>query len=177
MDRRRLTLFVAAALLFLSAGAAATSVKGAEASATAHAARPAPAQTSGQHVDDYGNVRWRDEKARLDSFAFEVKSHPATVGYILCYGGRVGREGEARRRCERAKNYLVNSHRIDPPRVLTIDGGFRERLSVELWPVREGASPPAPVPTVVREDVTFTKAVRRLRGARRAAARGAKVWR
>lgn len=37
------------------------------------------------------------------------------------------------------------------------DGGFRERMTVELWLVPEGAQPPELAPTVNAEEVKFRK--------------------
>ena len=156
MRKEPSTFILAAALLFLSAGAAASFAK--EAVASPHAARPVPAPTSFRMIDEYGRLSWSDERARLDNFAIEVKDYPEAVGYVVCYGGRVGREGEAVRRCTRAKNYLVGSRGIDAARILTIDGGFREVSEVELWALPPGVRPPTGTPTVDRSEVKFIKA-------------------
>src|SRR5215208_5151846 len=63
---------------------------------------PVPAPTSPRKIDEYGNLRWSDEKARLDNYLIELRADPTSRAYIACYGGRRGREGEARRRCARA---------------------------------------------------------------------------
>ena len=158
MRKRLPTFTLAAALLYLSAGAAASFAKEAEAGAAPHAARPVPAPTSFRKIDEYGRLSWSDERARLDNFAIEVKDYPEVVGYVVCYGGRVGREGEAVRRCTRAKNYLVGYRGLDAARVQTIDGGFREVSEVELWALPAGVTPPTGTPTVDRSGVKFVKA-------------------
>jgi hypothetical protein len=117
-------------------------------------------------VDEYGNIRFNDEKARLDNFAIELQNDPTSQGYLICYGGRRGRAGEAQARCDRAKNYLVTTRGIDASRVVTVDGGYREDLTVELWVVPSGATPPAASPTVDPSEVKATAAPRR--GRRRA---------
>src|SRR6266566_2277311 len=61
-------------------------------------------------------------------------------GYIIAYGSCAG---EAQARVDRAKDYLVNTRGIDAGRIVTIDGGCRSDLSVELWIVPTGATPPA----------------------------------
>ncbi len=107
-------------------------------------------------IDEYGNIRFNDEKARLDNLAIELQNDPTAQGYLVCYGGRVGRAGEAQARCDRAKNYLVTSRGLSADRIVTVDGGFREDLTVELWVVPQGAQPPAASPTVDPSEVRTT---------------------
>ncbi|MBV9928746.1 MAG: hypothetical protein JOZ96_27270, partial [Acidobacteria bacterium] len=122
-------------------------------SATASCTTSVIAQPVGRKVDEYGNIKFNDEKARLDNFAIELQNDPTSQGYLVCYGGRVGRAGEAQRRCDRAKNYLVNTRGITADRVVTVDGGYREELTVELWVVPSGATPPSASPTVDPSEV------------------------
>lgn len=118
-------------------------------------------------VDEYGNLRWGDEKARLDNFAIEVRNDPEALGYIVGYGGRRSRRGEALRRIGRAKRYLVAVRGIDASRVLVMDGGYREELTVELWVRPKGAQPPQPSPTVDPNEVEFIKPPTKRRARRR----------
>jgi hypothetical protein len=90
--------------------------------------------------DEYGNIRFNDEKARLDNYAIQLQNQPGSEGYIIAYGTCVG-EGQAR--ADRAKNYLVNTRGIEAGRIVTIDGGCRADLTVELWIVPTGATKPA----------------------------------
>ncbi len=117
--------------------------------------------------DEYGNVNFNDEKARLDNYAIQLQNAPGTQGYIIAYGGRRGRTGEAQARADRAKNYLVNTRGIDAGRISTVDGGFREDLAVELWLVPQGATPPTASPTVQPGDVQTTTGPAPRRGTRR----------
>jgi len=119
-----------------------------------------------QKFDEYGNVNFNDEKARLDNYAIQLQNAPGTQGYIIAYGGRRGRTGEAQARADRAKNYLVNTRGVDAGRIVTVDGGFREDLAVELWLVPQGATPPTASPTVQPGDVQPTTGPAR-RGTRR----------
>jgi hypothetical protein len=119
----------------------------------------APAEA--RKIDEYGNIKFNDEKARLDNYAIELQNDPTAQGYLVCYGGRTGRTGEAQRRCDRAKNYLVSTRGIDASRIVTVDGGFREELTVELWVVPSGATPPPNSPTVDPSEVRPARAPRR----------------
>jgi hypothetical protein len=105
--------------------------------------------------DQYGNIAFNDEKARLDNFAIQLQNEPGAQGYIVAYGGRRGRAGEAQARADRAKDYMVNTRGVDPGRLVTVDGGYREDLTVELWIVPTGATPPTASPTLQQSDVTI----------------------
>ena len=120
-----------------------------------------PVPVGPRKVDEYGNIKFNDEKARLDNYAIELQNDPTAQGYLVCYGGRTGRTGEAQRRCDRAKNYLVSTRGIDASRIVTVDGGFREELTVELWVVPSGATPPPNSPTVDPSEVRPARAPRR----------------
>jgi hypothetical protein len=111
----------------------------------------------GRALDEYGDIPFEDEKARLDNFAIELQNDPTATGYLVCYGGRVGYEGEAQSRCNRARDYISNMRGIGVDRLVTVDGGFKESLSVYLWVVPSGATPPAPRPTVDPGEVTILK--------------------
>ncbi|HYE66712.1 MAG TPA: hypothetical protein VD966_14080, partial [Pyrinomonadaceae bacterium] len=92
--------------------------------------------------DEYGDIRFNDEKARLDNFAIQLQNTPGAQGYIIVYAARTGPAGQAQARADRARDYLVNTRGIDPGRITTIDAGCRESLTVELWICPTGA--PAP---------------------------------
>jgi hypothetical protein len=90
--------------------------------------------------DEYGDIKFNDEKARLDNYAIQLQNDPGAQGYILAYGSC---EGEAQARADRAKGYLVNTRGIDAGRLVTVDGGCRSDLTVQLWIVPAGAAAPA----------------------------------
>ncbi|MCA1641245.1 MAG: PKD domain-containing protein [Acidobacteria bacterium] len=126
-----------------------------------------PPPISSQQFDTYGNIPRNDVKARLDNFANELQNQPGSQGYIIAYGGRRGPAGEAQRRADFAKDYLVNTRGIDAGRLVTIDGGFKEEATTELWIVPTGATPPTASPTVDASEVKTTRPPTRRRGTRR----------
>jgi hypothetical protein len=111
----------------------------------------------GRAFDEYGDIPFEDEQARLDNIAIELQNDPTASGYLICYGGRAGYEGEAQRRCERAREYISKVRGVAPERLVTVDGGFREDLAVFMWVVPPGATPPSPIPTVDRSEVKIIK--------------------
>ena len=94
-----------------------------------------------------------DQKARLDNLAVELQNDPTTRTYIIAYGGRTSRVGEADRLGQRARDYLVSQRGIDNSRITVLNGGYREEDCVELWIVPRGATPPQATPTVQPGDV------------------------
>jgi hypothetical protein len=96
--------------------------------------------------DSFKSLSSNDEKARLDHFAIELQTNPNTTGYIIVYGRR-NRPGEAKKRADRAKQYLLYYRRMGRERLVSLDHCFRTQLEVELWIVPRGAAPPVPCAT------------------------------
>lgn len=111
--------------------------------------------------DSHGTLPRRQEVARLSDFAAQLKNQPGVQGYLLIYGGRRGRAGEAQKMAARSQKFLTKMHGIDPRRIVTVDGGFKERLTIDLWLVPTGVNPPLPEPTVAPSEVNIAKPVRR----------------
>lgn len=89
--------------------------------------------------DEYGNIRFNDEKARLDNFAVQLQNEPSATGYIIGYGSC---DAEGMTRANRAKDYLVNTRGIDASRIQIVDGGCLPELQVQLWIQPQGAPTP-----------------------------------
>jgi len=109
-----------------------------------------------------------DQKARLDNLGVELQNQPSSTTYIIAYGGRSSRVGQADMLGARARDYLVTNRLIDGSRVTVINGGYREEDCVELWIVPTGATPPQATPTLqpgdVRPAYTPRRRIRRRRG-------------
>jgi hypothetical protein len=107
-------------------------------------------EPAGGHLrkfDEYPDIPYEDEKARLDNLAIYLQNDkPEFKGYIIVYAGRSARSGEAQARAKRAKDYLVKVRGIEAARIITIDGGCRDRLEVELYALPAAMSPPTPNP-------------------------------
>jgi hypothetical protein len=112
--------------------------------------------------DEYGNIRFNDEKARLDNYAIQLQNAPGSTGTIVVFGSC---EGEGQTRGDRAKDYLVNTRGIEASRITVVDGGCKEDLAVQLWVVPQGASaPPVDAATVSPCPACKKPAPRRRRG-------------
>jgi hypothetical protein len=121
-------------------------------SITANCTTRVIADTSPRKIEEYGDLSADEEKARLGSLAAELQNDPSARAYVICYGGRRSPAGEARRRCERARDYLGRTR--EHLSVVTVDGGFREEPTVELWVAPLGVASPQASPTVDPKDVT-----------------------
>lgn len=98
--------------------------------------------------DEFGHIHTGDTKARLDNLAFTLQNDPSLQVHIVVYGGRVGPREQARRRADWMKDYLVMGRGMEPERIITIDGGYREESSGELWLSVRGTGAPTPAPTI-----------------------------
>ncbi|MEP6820454.1 MAG: hypothetical protein ABJA18_13035 [bacterium] len=108
-----------------------------------------------------------DVKARLDTLAVELQNDPTTKTYVIVYGGRSSRIGQADLLGDLALKYLTTDRGIDGSRITIINGGFREEDCVEMWIVPSGATPPQPTPTVQAGDARPAAAPGRRGGRRR----------
>ena len=120
----------------VSIGGADPSCTGTTASCTTGVKPPPPVPAK---FDEYGNIRFNDEKARLDNYAIQLQNQPGSAGTIIVYGTCAG---EGQQRGDRAKDYLVNTRGIEAGRITVVDGGCRSDLTVQLWIVPSGAAAP-----------------------------------
>ena len=121
-----------------------------------------PPPVPARKFDEYGNIRFNDEKARLDNYAIQLQNEPGSTGTIIVYGSCAG---EAQQRGDRAKDYLVNTRGIEAGRITVVDGGCRAELKVQLWIVPQGSTAPAAdEPGAVEPCPECRKGPRRRRG-------------
>jgi hypothetical protein len=119
-----------------------------DANATAAIAGPA------HKVDEYGTLKEEEETTRLDNLKAAMASDD--YAYIIAYGGKTSVRGLANSDLRRIRAYLLKIG-VDGGRLITMDGGYREQPSHEIWLMPMGAEPPHPSPTVNAKDVVFPK--------------------
>jgi hypothetical protein len=110
-----------------------------------------------EKFDSFGRVTTAEEKLRFENFARALKNQPGAQGYVLSYGGRRGFADDAKAIADRVKAYLVNEREIKANRIVMVEGGLREKITVELWVVSTGRTPPTPEPTVTSSGVKLIK--------------------
>ena len=95
--------------------------------------------------DEFPDISRNDEKARLDNFGVDLQNDPTATAYVVVYGGRrSARADDVQKRQAGILDYLVNSRGIDARRIVTVVGGARDDMMVELWTCPQGAKPPNP---------------------------------
>ena len=90
--------------------------------------------------DVYSELRFDDEKARLDNFGIHLKKEPQLKAYLIGYP-RIDQEANSRFRMERAKRYLVDSG-VAEERISIVIGSSRENASFELYALPPDVPPP-----------------------------------
>jgi hypothetical protein len=98
-------------------------------------------------IDSFTYSNSEDASARIDNFRNELNNSPQSVGYIIVYGGKIGKRGEVEAHIRGIKQ-AFKLKGIDERGVSIIKGGFREKLTVEFWLVSAGSDSPQPIPTV-----------------------------
>ena len=93
----------------------------------------------------------------LDLFANALHDEPNSIGYIFVYGARRGRRNDVTRRIECIKSYLLQRRGISADSLRVINGGYRERVMIELWVAPGGSLAPVPRPTVRPKNVRFKR--------------------
>ena len=81
--------------------------------------------------DEYGNISFADEKARLDNYVNQMENMHGRGALVVVGQNRAVRKGLLKR-AERAKRYLVQRRGFDAERLLIIDGGYETSSYTEL---------------------------------------------
>jgi hypothetical protein len=67
--------------------------------------------------DQYGNITFEAEKARLDNYAIQIKNAPGSRGFIVVYSGGRWTSSYVRWRARRAVKYLVQKQGVSADRI------------------------------------------------------------
>lgn len=100
-------------------------------------------QPTARMIDEFGGVPFSDMLARIDNFAIELQHAPGASGVIAIYPEMSDRlPGWYTRRAYWAKGYLTKGRGLGEGRVSVVNGGFRDKVTYELWLVPAGAEQP-----------------------------------
>ena len=108
--------------------------------------------------DQYGNICWENEKARLDNFAIQLQNYQSATGEIIVYAGEQSCNGEAKYRGNRARNWVLKRG-LDPKRVVVKDGGYLREMSIYLIVRPQGADPYDTPPSLPKKEVSIKRCV------------------
>lgn len=122
------------------------------------ASRPgAAADQKYRLFDQLSDSNWEDAMARADYYAIQLQSEPDSVGVIIVYGGQNRKRGEAQAWGECLKDYLLNRRGISADRIVLLNGGYRQSLTMELWISISKEFIPKPAPTIGAGKVKFRR--------------------
>lgn len=96
--------------------------------------------------DSYDHLPTDDEAARLDAFTVALLRQPNVRGYLVGYAERSIPKGVLLRRLYGDQRYLVELRGLERSRVVVVEGGYRDKFTIELWPVPNNAAPPELLP-------------------------------
>ena len=113
--------------------------------------------TPNSPFDDYGNICWEDEKARLDNFAIQLQNQPTASGEIMVYAGRISCNDEAKYRGNRARDYLMKKRGVPSHQIIVKDGGFQQEVRTMLIVVPKGAGSYDYSPSLPKEKVSVRR--------------------
>jgi hypothetical protein len=82
--------------------------------------------------DEWHDLVFSDEKARLDNISIVWKDQSRNIIYLVIYAGKSACVGEAKARGRRAKNYLVKRN-VPASHIVYIDGGWKNEVTTEVW--------------------------------------------
>lgn len=96
----------------------------------------------GRPFDEFGDIEFEDEAARLDNFAIQLENFPESSGLVRMWAGQVTFDQEATERLARVKAHLVDVRGVDSSRIAILDCGFTRDLTIQLYVVPLGAAFP-----------------------------------
>jgi len=96
--------------------------------------------------DSYARLITDDEAAHLDLFYDELRNHPNTRGYLVGYNDSSIPPGVFLRRLYGDQAYLTELRGLEPSRISVLEGGYRDKLTFEMWvaPINSPAPPLTP---------------------------------
>ena len=130
--------------------------------------------TETQKIDEFGHIFCCDFGARVDNTNITQRANPGSQIYVIYYSAR---KHEITRRDKQGVEKMVLRNpvrnefrdfergflkraafqRFDWKNFSIVNGGYRERMSVEIWLVPAGAEPPKLLPTIDEKTVRFRK--------------------
>ena len=91
--------------------------------------------------DEYSRISPKTERFRLKNFAIQLQGWKTSKAFIVAHAGRRSCKAEAQARANRVKEYLIQSGGIEASRISTIDAGYQEKWTIELFLAPREAPP------------------------------------
>jgi len=106
-------------------------------------------------LDEFTRAGWEDAMVRLDNFVLHLRDTPSAVGVIIVYAGQDRRRGEARAWSSCIRDYLKKRRDLEANKLVMVQGGYRQKLTAELWILPDGTNLPKPTPEIKPRQVRF----------------------
>lgn len=116
-----------------------------------------------EKLDEFENVSCDDYLARMDHAISEADINPSSNIYFLIYNGKERKWSERKKKTEsvyptygsidakiRSMKKYISIRGASVTRFKFVSAGFRENVTVEVWLVPAGATPPAPTQTLTK---------------------------
>jgi hypothetical protein len=112
-------------------------------------------------IDEFHDVPCDEYLARIDNALIEASNEPNTTVFVIIYEGQENvfskdkkmslppAKGQFEERIKSVKERLA-FRQFPVDRFRFVNGGAREKLTVEMWLLPPGADPPKPKPTPVK---------------------------
>lgn len=105
-------------------------------------------------VDSFNYTNSEEGSVRIDNFRIQLQQSSQNAGLVIVYGGQRGKRGEVEAHIRGIKKAFALKG-IDHERSPVINGGYREKLTIEFWIIPPGAETPLPSLTVEAKKVRF----------------------
>lgn len=105
-------------------------------------------------IDSFPYSNSEGASAKIDNFRIWLNNSPTNGGYVIVYGGRIGKKGEVAAHIRGIKQAFYLK-KVDLERVPVVNGGYREKLTVEFWVIPEGSVAPPLSPSINAKKVRF----------------------
>ena len=94
-----------------------------------------------------GTTYWReapdDLLGYLEAFGLELQKNPKSIGYLIAYKRATSdRAAVSQNMLRTERNFLMKNLGIKPARIKTIDGGYRQWRTMELWIAQDSEGVP-----------------------------------
>ena len=106
---------------------------------------------SSQGFFTYSSIDQLTFRQRSERYIKQLKKAHDAMAHIIYYQARVGDENTRNELISQLSEMqrTVQYNEVD---AVTIDGGYREKYTVEFWIVPKNAEPPAPTPTIDKSE-------------------------
>jgi hypothetical protein len=89
-----------------------------------------------------------DITSRLGEFSVRLRREPQLKGYVIVYARRNKRMNKVASFASRARRFLIKELYVDPSAVESVNAGYRESFTVELFLVPRDWPRPVPTPSL-----------------------------